>query len=194
MDNIPPPTADEERRREDEERAEAERKAKEREEQSKLPYRWDQTLTELTVTVPVEATAGRQIHCVIEPTRLVVGVKGQPPILDGTLSHRCKATDSMWTFERTSKEVVVTIEKIAQEWWKSVVEGAPAIDTTKVEPANSKLSDLDGETRSMVEKMMYDQRQKAAGLPTSDEQNKQAMLQKFMAAHPEMDFSQAKFA
>ena len=107
-----------------------------------------------------DGVAAKQLNVEMKPQSLKIGLKGQDPIIDGPLHKKIKATDSMWTLEsdgakRTLQLTLIKVDKMS--WWNCVIEGDPKIDTQKVEPENSKLSDLDGETRSTVEKMMFDQ-------------------------------------
>lgn len=109
----------------------------------------------------------------------------------GTFPHPIYPDESSWTLETTptppGKEVAIHLDKINKmNWWPHVVTSAPAIDVSKITPESSSLSDLDGDTRAMVEKMMYDQRQKETGGLTSEEERKREVLRRFQAEHPGM--------
>ncbi|KAJ4373971.1 hypothetical protein N0V83_002710 [Neocucurbitaria cava] len=188
MSNSPPP--------EEREKADAEARAKEQAEQAALPYKWDQTIKDLDITVALDAKyKGKDLDVKISRNALKVAIKGQEPFIDGELPHAIRVDESTWTLTTTgsTKEIAVHLDKVNQmEWWPHVITSAPKIDTSKIQPENSKLGDLDGETRGMVEKMMFDQRQKEQGKPTSDEQKKLDLLEKFKQQHPEMDFSNVK--
>lgn len=195
---------------------EADARAKEQAEQQALPYKWAQTIGDIDISFTIPGTMkGKDVKVEIQKQKIVAGIKGQPPVIDvslatrgygphgladgnqGDLAHAIRVDDSTWTLvaapDNNTKVVEIHLDKVNKmEWWAHVIQDAPKIDVTKIVPENSKLSDLDGDTRGMVEKMMFDQRQKEMGLPTSEEQKKLDMFKKFQEQHPEMDFSKAK--
>ncbi|CAK7206015.1 hypothetical protein SEUCBS139899_008798 [Sporothrix eucalyptigena] len=178
---------------------EAAARAKEQQEQDALPYKWTQTIADLDLTTVIPGNLkARDLVIEIKKTALSVGIKGQEPIVKGELFQAVLLDDSTWTLTTNpdgTKTIEVHLDKVNKmEWWPHVVKTAPKIDVTRIQPETSKLSDLDGATRGMVEKMMFDQQQKEKGLPTSDEQKKIDILKKFQEQHPEMDFSKAKIS
>ncbi|KAB5549675.1 HSP20-like chaperone [Coniochaeta sp. 2T2.1] len=178
---------------------EAARAAQEKAEQDALPYKWTQTIGDLDITFAVPGSyKSKDLAIAISKSKLSAGVKNQPPLVQGDLFAPIKTDDSTWTLTSApdgTKTVEIHLDKSNKmEWWPHVVAGAPKIDVSKIVPENSKISDLEGETRQMVEKMMFDQRQKEMGLPTSEEQKKLDILKKFQQQHPEMDFSNAKIS
>ncbi|BCR83939.1 NudC domain-containing protein [Aspergillus chevalieri] len=180
------------------EQEEKDRKAREDAEQAQLPYKWTQTIRDVEVTIPVPGNLkGRDLDVVLAKDKIKVAVKGQEAIIEGQFPHPILTDESSWTLETTptppGKEIAIHLDKVNKmNWWAHVVTTAPKIDVSKITPENSNLSDLDGQTRAMVEKMMYDQRQKEMGKPSSEEQKKMDILRKFQAEHPEMDFSNAQ--
>ncbi|THH16818.1 hypothetical protein EW146_g3891 [Bondarzewia mesenterica] len=158
-----------------EEREAKDKASREREaaEQAALPYTWKQELGEVDVNVPVpKGTRARDLNVVLQKKKLSVGLKGKEPIMSGELCSEIKLEDSTWTVE-DQQFVQIHLEKVNKmQWWENVLTHHPKIDTKKIQPENSQLSDLDGETRGMVEKMMFDNQQRQMGKPTSDELKK----------------------
>lgn len=165
-------------------------------------YSWGQTLEQVDVTVIIEKDVkARQLDVQIKTNTVRIARKdGSKVYLEGEWFEKIDAEESFWTMETTadSKNLVMSITKNPNQdkWWDTVLKGDRKIDTSKVNPEPSKLSDLDGEMRGEVEKMMFDMRQKQMGKPSSDELKKREMLEKVMKANPNLkfDLSNAKFS
>lgn len=84
MSASPPP--------EEQKTLDAEAKAKELVEQAALPYKWDQTIKDLDVTVSIESKyKGKDLDVKIGRNTLKVGIKGQEPIIDVRSPHHLPA-------------------------------------------------------------------------------------------------------
>ena len=142
-------------------------------------YMWSQSDSEVVVSVPVpEGTTGKQIDVLITPSSLRCGVKGQPPVLSGSLYKPIKAEDSTWTVEGR-RLLVITLTKTNmqyEEWWPHVCTNEPQMDVKTLVPPSKHVKDLDSGAQATVAKMMFDQEQKRKGLPTSDETRAEELM------------------
>ncbi len=157
-------------------------------------YTWEQTLHDVTVQVPVPAnTVASDIECTIGRERLRLRLRGSAePLLDGRFPCDARNGNEVWETVRADectwslsklgagaqqRLVSIYLEKGRESWWKSALHGDAEIDTTAVDSTRS-MYEYDGETQGAIRKLMYDEEQKRAGRPTSDEQQSQEMLRK----------------
>ena len=141
-------------------------------------YYWTQTLHEVTIYVAVPpGTRAKDIQFQITSKSINLSLKGNAePLINGTLGGTNKHHEAMWALE--DREVIVlTLEKVVETWWRCIVKGDAEIDTQKVD-STRQVSDYDAETQAQIRKIMFDQRQKAKGLPTSEEIQTNDILEK----------------
>lgn len=130
-----------------------------------------------------EAVTKKNLKVTIGLDKLVVVVNGNT-LIDGKWKDKINTEETYWTIESgdlddyKGKYLHINVEKWKNQtsWWSTPIQGDAEINTQKINPEPSKLSDLEGDTRSTVEKMMFDMRQKQQGLPSSDELQKQDKL------------------
>ena len=84
--------------------------------------------------------------------------------------------ESTWTLE-DGRQLVLMLEKKKELIWKTVFQGDPEIDTSKVK-ATRNFNDFDGETQGALRKVMYNHQRKRMGLPTTDQDEQMEMLKK----------------
>ena len=164
-------------------------------------YSWGQSLETVDVNIFVDANVkARDLIVELKKDSVkVVRKDGSKSYLEGKWFDVIDSEETFWTLEKSGegKTLAISISKLPNQdkWWEYIVDGEMRIDTGKVNPEPSKLSDLDGEMRGEVEKMMFDMRQKKMGLPNSEEMKKREMLEKVMKANPNLNFdlSNAKF-
>jgi len=105
-------------------------------------YRWTQEMTELTVAVELPpGTAKRDVVCKLTSETLEAGLRGQPPIVSGTLHAKCRVDDCMWQLQ-DSHRMIITIQKLiidsaGRKFWPCLLKGEPEINTAECEEGES---------------------------------------------------------
>jgi len=148
-------------------------------------YYWTQTIDEVTVYVDLPpGTKSKDLDVQIKRSSLRVKMKSeQAPMLEGEFPHTASG-DCIWTLE-DHRTLIMTLEKEQKTWWRSVLKGDQEIDAQKVD-STSKVEDYDPQTQATIRKIMFDQKQKALGLPTSEELKMNSILEqaKFSPGSP----------
>ena len=140
-------------------------------------YVWSQTLSELTLEIPLgNGVSPQDLNVSLKSDGFSLSVK-EEILVSGEFPHRISVPESMWNVDKATGRMFVFMEKTQNRWWSSMFVGDSEIDTSKVH-SSKRLDEMDESTQASVRKIIFDQAQKAKGLPSSDEIKMQEILKK----------------
>jgi len=137
-------------------------------------YKWTQTLEECSVLVGIpEGIRGRDLDVSIRANSILIrskqpiGDETEPRVfLEGKLTETIVPSESTWTLE--GGVLIAVLYKQKKKFWETVITGDDKIDTGLVD-SRRHIGSYNESTQAQIRKIMFDQKQQAAGLPTSDE-------------------------
>ena len=98
-------------------------------------------------------------------------------LIDKDLQNECDETESYWQIE-DKKELILNIEKLSGMWWKCVFKGDKEVNIEKIDAPQMSMDQLSEDARVTLDKMLYDQKAKELGLPTSEERIRRQNIEK----------------
>ena len=136
-------------------------------------YVWTQTLDECTVMLGIPSNLrAKDLDVSIKAASIRVKTKPTGGNIEGTtfvegaLFDKIKPDESTWTIE--GGVMTMLLQKPKKTFWATIIADDEKIDTSLVD-SRRHISDYDEATQGQLRKIMFDQKQKEKGLPTSDE-------------------------
>ncbi|CAF2427712.1 unnamed protein product [Rotaria sp. Silwood2] len=142
-------------------------------------YYWTQTISDIDVRVkiPKHIKKGKEIKVNLTKQHIKIDLiesNELKTLIDSDLPWTIRAEDSTWSLV-PGEYIHISMEKSMERWWENFLINEKKINLKHIQPEKS-MEDLNQEEQMKIHQMMYDQRQKAMGLPTSEEQKYQEIM------------------
>eukprot|EP00917_Polyrhabdina_sp_WS-2016_P013466 GHVP01029584.1.p1 GENE.GHVP01029584.1~~GHVP01029584.1.p1 ORF type:complete len:283 (+),score=58.65 GHVP01029584.1:2162-3010(+) len=141
-------------------------------------YAWSQTISEVNAEAWLpdsEKFSKSDVLVTLKKQYLKVKIK-EVLLIDTKLPYEINVDQSTWLIE-DNKKFCIQMAKCQEVWWDKLCSDENGLAMKNVE-STKKFENCDDEVKASIRKLMFDQQQKRRGLPTSDEQNLEEILEK----------------
>ncbi|XP_014233110.1 nudC domain-containing protein 3 [Trichogramma pretiosum] len=149
-------------------------------------YSWSQTIGDIDclVKVPETIKKSKQVKVDIKADSLLIKLcsdAGQwDTHFEGKFSFNIRHNDSFWCLE-PGKTINLHLSKGQERWWENMLESEPKIELSKID-CSRPMDDMTEGEQMKIEELMWNQRQKELGLPTSEDAERKRKEEQLLKA------------